>query len=332
MKNNCEAKKNKLNVYMKQGLTFLLCALLLSCSNKENIYDASGTFESDEVIVSSEQNGQLLSFNVNEGDSLTKGQVIGFIDSTNLVLQKQQVQATIHSLSEKTSDVQPQVKLLRDQLAVQQSQLDHLIYERNRYQRLVAAQAATQKQLDDLNAQVDQAQKQMQVTQQQIAVQQSNTGTQNRSILSESDPLKKQIAQINQQLSKANIVNPLTGTVLAKYAQQGEITATGKALYKIADLSYLNLRAYITGTQLSQIKLNQQVEVLVDDGADKYKTYDGVITWISGKAEFTPKTIQTKDERANLVYAVKIKVKNDGYLKIGMYGEVQLMLPTPKGD
>jgi HlyD family secretion protein len=316
---------------MKQGFAILCCVLMMSCTNKEDTYDASGTFESDEVIVSSEQNGQLLSFNVNEGDSLSKDQVVGFVDSTNLVLQKQQVQATIKSLSEKTSDVQPQVKLLNDQLAVQQSQLDHLINERNRYQRLVAAQATTQKQLDDLNAEVDQAQKQMQVTQQQIAVQLSNTGTQNRSIMSESDPLKKQVAQINQQLSKANIVNPITGTVLAKYAQQGEITATGKALYKIADLSYLNLRAYITGTQLSQVKLNQQVKVLVDDGADKYKTYDGIITWISGKAEFTPKTIQTKDERANLVYAVKIKVKNDGYLKIGMYGEVQLMPPTSKG-
>jgi len=315
---------------MKQGFAILCCALFISCSNKEDTYDASGTFESDEVIVSAEQNGQLLSFNVDEGDNLTKDQVVGFIDSTNLVLQKQQVQATIQSLSEKTSDVQPQVKLLKDQLAVQQSQLDHLINERDRYQRLVAAQAATQKQLDDLNAEVDQAQKQMQVTQQQIAVQLSNTGTQNRSIMSESDPLKKQVAQINQQLSKANILNPIAGTVLAKYAQQGEITATGKALYKIADLTYLNLRAYITGTQLSQVKLNQQVRVLVDDGADKYKTYDGTITWISGKAEFTPKTIQTKDERANLVYAVKIKVKNDGYLKIGMYGEVQLNTTAEK--
>ena len=315
---------------MKQGFAILCCVLFISCSNKEDTYDASGTFESDEVIVSAEQNGQLLSFNVNEGDNLTKDQVVGFIDSTNLVLQKQQVQATIQSLSEKTSDVQPQVKLLKDQLAVQQSQLDHLINERDRYQRLVAAQAATQKQLDDLNAEVDQAQKQMQVTQQQIAVQLSNTGTQNRSIMSESDPLKKQVAQINQQLSKANILNPIAGTVLAKYAQQGEITATGKALYKIADLTYLNLRAYITGTQLSQVKLNQQVKVLVDDGADKYKTYDGTITWISGKAEFTPKTIQTKDERANLVYAVKIKVKNDGYLKIGMYGEVQLNTTAEK--
>jgi HlyD family secretion protein len=246
------------------------------------------------------------------------------------VLQKQQVQATIQSLTEKTTDVQPQIKLLKDQLAVQQSQLNHLINERDRYQRLVDAQAATQKQLDDMNAQVDQMQKQIIVTQQQIAVQLSNTGTQNRSIMSESNPLRKQVAQINQQLLKANIVNPINGIVLAKYAQQGEITATGKALYKIADLSYLNLRAYITGAQLSEVKLNQQVKVLVDSGADKYRSYDGIITWISDKAEFTPKTIQTKDERANLVYAIKVKVKNDGYLKIGMYGEVQLNVNAEK--
>lgn len=309
---------------MKQALAVLSAAILLSCSNKENKYDGSGTFESDEVIVSSEQNGQLISFNVKEGDSLVKGQVVGFIDSTSLVLQKQQVQATIRSLSEKTADVNPQIKLLQDQLVVQQSQLDHLVHERDRYERLVKAEAATQKQLDDMNAQVDQLQKQMQVTKQQIKVQFSNTGTQNRSIMSESDPLRQQVAQINEQLSKANIVNPITGIVLAKYAEAGEVTAAGKALYKIADLSYVNLRSYITGAQLSQVKLNQQVRVLVDDGADKYKTYTGTITWISGKAEFTPKTIQTKDERANLVYAIKIKVKNDGYLKIGMYGEVQL--------
>jgi len=210
---------------MKQGFAILCCVLFISCSNKEDTYDASGTFESDEVIVSAEQNGQLLSFNVNEGDNLTKDQVVGFIDSTNLVLQKQQVQASIRSLSAKTADVQPQVKLLQDQLAVQQSQLDHQVHERDRYEKLVRADAATQKQLDDMNAQLDQMQKQIQVTEQQIKVQLSNTGTQNRSILSETDPLQKQVAQINEQLTKANIVNPITGTVLTKYAEEGEITA-----------------------------------------------------------------------------------------------------------
>jgi HlyD family secretion protein len=303
---------------------------LQSCNSNDNKFDASGTFESDEVIVSAEQNGQLLEFNVHEGDNLNQGQVVGYIDSTNLVLQKQQVLASIHSLSQKTSDVEPQVNMLKDQLAVQQSQLEQMTRERNRIQNLVKAGAATQKQLDDMNSQVDQMQKQMQVTQQQIKVQLSNTGTQNRSVLSEAAPLQKQVAQINEQLSKANVVNPITGTVLAKYAEQGEITAQGKALYKIADLSYINLRAYITGTQLSQIKLNQQVTVYVDSGANKYRTYPGTVIWISDKAEFTPKTIQTKDERANLVYAIKVRVKNDGYMKIGMYGEVKLSTEAEK--
>jgi len=166
--------------------------------------------------------------------------------------------------------------------------------------------------------------RQMDVTAQQIKVQLNNTSTQNRSILSEQPSLQKRVAQLQDQLQRSNVINPLSGTVLTKYAQAGEVTAAGKALYKIADLSTLKLRAYITGDQLSQIKLNQLVKVLVDNGAKEYKNYTGTISWISDKAEFTPKTIQTKDERANLVYAIKIDVKNDGYLKIGMYGEVVL--------
>jgi len=308
---------------------FLITVTMLflqACNSTEHKFDASGTFETDEVIVSSELNGQLLSFKVNEGDILTKGQAVGKIDSASLFYQKQQVEATIKSLSEKTSNVKPQIELLRNQLAVLQSQLEQLERERNRTQNLVKADVAPQKQLDDMNSAVDQMKKQMLVTEQQIKVQLNNTGTQNRSILSESSPLQKQVAQINEQLSKANIVNPINGTVLTKYAEEGEVTAPGKALYKIADLSVLTLRAYITGAQLSQIKLNQNVQVFVDSGAKHYRTYPGTITWISDKAEFTPKTIQTKDERANLVYAIKIKVKNDGYLKIGMYGEVGLTI------
>jgi HlyD family secretion protein len=246
------------------------------------------------------------------------------IDSTNLALQKAQVKATIQSLSEKTNNVQPQVELLQNQLAVQQSQLKNLLHEKERTERLVKADAATPKQLDDINAQIDVTRKQMAVTQQQINVQKANTATQNRGILSEAGPLQKQVAQVNEQISKTKIVNPINGTVITKYAEQGEIASPGKALYKIADLSTLNLKAYVTGAQLSQIKLGQQVKVLIDDGAKNYRTYNGAITWISGKAEFNPKTNQTKEERANLVYALKIKVRNDGYLKIGMYGEVQL--------
>jgi HlyD family secretion protein len=298
--------------------------MLFSCHSNQDKIDASGTFESDEVIVSSQLGGELLSFNVEEGDTLSAGEVVGHIDSTDVALQKQQVQATIQSLQEKTTDVEPQIKLLRDQLAVQQTQLNNLLKNQERFQNLVASGAATQKQLDDINTQVEAMRKQMLVTEQQINVQRSSVGTQNSTVLSQKKPLQKQEAQLAEQLSKANIINPINGTVLTKYAEAGEVTAPGKALYKIADLSYLNLRAYITGAQLSTVKLNQQVQVFIDSGENNYREYTGTIIWISDKAEFTPKTIQTKDERANLVYAIKIKVKNDGYLKIGMYGEVKL--------
>jgi HlyD family secretion protein len=298
--------------------------MLFSCHSNQDKIDASGTFESDEVIVSSQLGGELLSFNVEEGDTLSAGEVVGHIDSTDVALQKQQVQATIQSLQEKTTDVEPQIKLLRDQLAVQQTQLNNLLKNQERFQNLVASGAATQKQLDDINTQVEAMRKQMLVTEQQINVQRSSVGTQNSTVLSQKKPLQKQEAQLAEQLSKANIINPINGTVLTKYAEAGEVTAPGKALYKIANLSYLNLRAYITGAQLSTVKLNQQVHVFIDSGANNYRQYTGTIIWISDKAEFTPKTIQTKDERANLVYAIKIKVKNDDYLKIGMYGEVKL--------
>jgi HlyD family secretion protein len=298
--------------------------ILFSCHSNENQFDASGTFEADEVIVSAQFNGQLLSFDINEGDTLSKGKMVGYIDSTEVLLQKEQVQASIQSLNQKTYNVQPQVKLLKDQLAVQQTQLNQLLKDQLRFEKMLKDGAVTQRQVDDINTQVDATKKQMLVTQQQINVQLSNTGTQNSSILSEKNPLQKQVAQLSEQLSKANIVNPISGTVLTKYAQAGEVTSAGKALYKIADLSYLNLRAYITGAQLSTVKLNQAVKVFIDSGANNYREYPGTVIWISDKAEFTPKTIQTKDERANLVYAIKVRVKNDGYLKIGMYGEVKL--------
>jgi len=297
---------------------------ITGCSNSNHKFDASGTFEVDETVVSSEVPGKILWLNVNEGDSIAKGTVIGQVDSTNLNLQKEQVQATIHSLSEKTADVNPGVKLLQNQLAVQQSQLENLEHEKNRFENLLKDDAATGKQVDDLNAQIAVTKKQIAVTQQQINVQKNTIATQNRSIMSEKQPLEKQVAQINNQLAKADIINPVSGMVITKYAEPGEITSVGKALYDIADMSEMTLRAYITGTQFSQVKLNQPVKVYIDNGADSYKEMNGVITWISDKAEFTPKTIQTKDERANLVYAIKIKVKNDGYIKIGMYGEVVL--------
>ncbi|MBK6938371.1 MAG: efflux RND transporter periplasmic adaptor subunit [Chitinophagaceae bacterium] len=306
-----------------QLLTLGSIAVLASCKNGNGKYDASGTFEANEVIVSSELSGKILSFTVEEGQALTKDTIVGTVDAASISLQKEQVEASVAALSEKTADVSPAVKLLENQLEVQKVQLDNLLHEYLRIDRLVKMDAATSKQLDDIKAQVDVAKKNINVTAQQINVQKNNVATQNRSILSEGKPLQKRVAQLDDQLKKASIINPIAGTVITKYAEPGEITTAGKALYKIADLSTMTLRAYVTGSQLTQIKLGQAVKVLVDDGPDKYREIPGIITWISDKAEFTPKTIQTKYERANLVYATKIKVKNDGYIKIGMYGEVK---------
>jgi HlyD family secretion protein len=295
---------------------------MASCNGNKVNYDASGNFEADEVMVSAQQNGQLLSFTVQEGDRLTEGAVVGQIDMTVQQLQKEQTEAAIASLSRKTSSASEQVNVAKKQLAAQQTQLDNLFRERERSQNLVKADAAPRKQLDDINSQFDQLQKQMAVTREQINLYQSNTATQNRSILSEKAPLEKAAQQWQAQINKGQVVNPITGIVLTRYALKGEMAVLGKPLYKIANTDTLFLRAYITGAQLPLIKTGQQVQVRIDQGEKKYNTYTGTIVWISDKSEFTPKTIQTKDERANLVYAIKVSVKNDGYLKIGMYGEV----------
>lgn len=308
---------------MKKITIILTLLFFISCKNNKNEFDASGTFEAVETIVSAEASGKILQFNVKEGQQLAKDSMVGYIDPVNIGLQKEEVISSINALKKKTTDVAPQVKLLQTQLSVQRSQLQHLQHEQQRTQNLLKQDAATQKQLDDMNAQVDVAKKQIDVTQQQINVQQNNIATQNRSILSESQPLQKRAEQLQYQENKTKIINPVQGVVLTKYAEEYEVTAPGKPLYKIADLSTIILRAYVTGNQFANIKLNQSVKVLVDDGTNNYRQYTGTIEWISDKAEFTPKTIQTKDERANLVYAIKIRVKNDGYLKIGMYGEVK---------
>ena len=301
----------------------LISIFAASCHQHTLETDASGVFESDEVIVSAEQNGKLLSFPIREGDSLGKGAVVGQIDMSNTVLQKQQVEATIQALKQKTTNPHPQIELVKRQLAVEQSQLAQQLRERTRTENLLKADAATQKQLDDINSSIDQLQKQIAVSQQQIDLDNSNIATQNRTIFSEQNPLEKSVAQIQDNINKGQVINPLAGTVLTKYALEGEMTVTGKALYKIANLDTITLRAYITGSQLTSVKLGQTVKVYSDQGTDNYREYSGQISWISDKSEFTPKTIQTRDERADLVYAVKIRVKNDGYLKLGMYGEVK---------
>jgi HlyD family secretion protein len=242
---------------------------------------------------------------------------------SNMVLQKQQVQATIAALRDKTTNPKPQMELVQRQLAVEEAQLVQQLRERTRTENLLKADAATQKQLDDINSAIDVLQKQIAVSKQQIALDNSNIATQNRTIYSEQAPLEKSAAQVQDNINKGQVINPIKGTVLTKYALQGEMTTMGKALYKIANLDTLILRAYVTGSQLTQVKLGQAVKVYSDQGSNQYREYAGTVYWISDKSEFTPKTIQTRDERANLVYAVKIHVKNDGFLKLGMYGEVK---------
>lgn len=306
---------------MKRLIVFVAVLSLLSCK-QNNAYDASGNFEADEVIVSAQQNGILMQYTVEEGKQLKSGDTVGKIDVRSAELQKEQVQASIEALSQKIVNPKDQVELVQRQLVVQEAQLEQQLRERTRTENLVKSDAATRKQLDDINAAIDQLRKQIEVTRQQLALNTYNTNTQNRSILSEKNPLEKSAAQIQEQINKGLVINPISGTVLVNYALQGELQVVGKPLYKITNIDKLYLRAYITGNQLPEIKLGGQVILRVDNGKDNYKEYPGTITWISDKSEFSPKTIQTKDERANLVYAIKVRVKNDGYLKIGMYGEV----------
>ena len=306
---------------MKKITLITALAALIACSQSKN-YDATGNFIADEVIVSAQQSGQLISYNVQEGQTLTEGQKVGQINTEVLQLQKQQVEATIATLKNKTLNPDDQAALIRSQYEVQKAQLEQQQHELSRVKQLVAGGAATQKQLDDLTATVSQLQKQLAVTQNQLKASLTNINTQNNSILSQEVPLQKNAEAVQAQINQGEIINPTTGTVLVNYALKGEMQTYGKPLYKIANTDTLTLKAYITGNQLPQVKLGQQVTVHTDAAEGGQHTYKGEITYIASKAEFTPKTIQTKDERANLVYAIKVKVKNDGYIKIGMYGEV----------
>ena len=286
----------------------LFFILLFSCKSKDNNYDASGYFEAVETIVSAQANGQILSLNVNEGQELAVGQQVGQIDSTQIYLTLQQVQSQRGAVLSRKPDIGSQTAVLKEQITTAKRELA-------RIERLAAGNAATQKQVDDAHSAVS-------VLQRQLDAQQTSLSNTSSSINKEGNPLEVQMSLLKDQLNKTHIINPINGTVLVKYVEQNEMASMGKPLYKIADLSEIILRAYITNAQLANLKLGQKVTVLVDKGKDKNAEYQGNIEWISSKAEFTPKTIQTKDERSNEVYAIKIRVKNDGFLKIGMYGDV----------
>lgn len=294
---------------LKNTMLFLSALLPVACSNNKTDYDASGIFESTEVIVSSQVSGQLMEFTVTEGQQLQADSYLGYVDTTQLYLKKQQLMASRTAVSSRSTSVPRQIASLKEQIATQKRELA-------RFGNLVKLNAANQKQVDDIQSQLS-------VLEKQLAAQTELLVNNNQGISGESTALESQIAQIEDQLLKSRITSPIQGTVLTKYAEQGEFTAPGKALFKVSDMQQMYLRAYITSDQLTQLKQGQPVIVYADFGEEQMRTYPGTISWIADKAEFTPKTIQTRNERANLVYAVKIAVTNNGYLKNGMYGEVK---------
>lgn len=282
----------------------LLAAAFTSCSNSERKSDAYGNFEAVETIVSSEASGKLIYFNVEEGMQLDSGALIAVVDTLQLYLQRQQLSSQKKVVSTKFSNVKAQTDVIEEQKKVNET-------EKNRIEKLLQDKAASQKQLDDINGSISVLDKQK-----------SSVQSQNSTTKEELGNVETQIKSINDKIQKCYIVNPVKGTVLMKLTEPSEVVSFGKPLYKIADLSVLELKVYVSGAQLSSIKLGQKVKVLIDAGRETSKTLEGEISWISSKAEFTPKIVQTKEERVNLVYAVKIRVKNNGELKIGMPGEV----------
>jgi len=277
--------------------------ILISCNSNKDLADGYGNFEAVETTISAESSGKLMSFKINEGQVIQKGTNIGYIDTIQLSLKKEQLIASKTVIASKSKGVLSQINVLK-------SQLKTANVSKKRIQNLIKENAGTQKQLDDINGKIDM------LNQQIISVE-----TQNAPIINELKSLDIQVQQLNDQIQKSVISNPVSGTVLVKYAEPNEITAFGKPLYKIANLSTMQLRVYVSETQLSIIEIGQEVTIKIDEGKDM-KSMVGKIIWIASEAEFTPKIIQTKEERVNLVYAVKIDVKNDGSLKIGMPGEM----------
>ncbi len=307
----------------KITLTLLIATTILGCKDK-NEADAYGNFETIETIVSSETNGKLNAITIEEGQEIEANSMIASIDTTLLHQQKMILLSNRKTAISKKPNINSQVSVFRNQIATSQSQLKTLEKERKRTSNLLKDGAATPKQLDDIEAQIDNIKNQINVQQSQLNASSANLNIQSNSIGNEALSIDEQIKQINIQIAQAKIVNPFKGTVTAKYVEPNEVVNYGKPLYKIANLSKMILRAYFSGEQLGDIKINQKVIVRIDAKDDSYKEYKGVITWISSKSEFTPKIIQTKKDRVNFVYAVKIEVLNDGSLKMGMPAEVVL--------
>lgn len=284
--------------------------MLTACGDKDAEYDASGVFETTEVIVSAKGTGEIVSLNIEEGQTVKADQLLGELDMTQLTLKRQQLDAGKDAAASRRLDTGRQVASLRQQIANLQS-------EQARFRALLKDGAATQKQVDDIGYQIATLQKQLAATNEQVS-------TANQSIDGQSAGFDAQISQVDDMMRQARITSPISGIILSKYAERGEYAVPGRALFKVGDVSDMKLRAYVTAEQLTGLKIGQKVTVYADQGTKGRKAYEGTVSWISSEAEFTPKTIQTRDERSNLVYAIKIAVKNDGLIKRGMYGDVKL--------
>ncbi|MEZ4883346.1 MAG: HlyD family efflux transporter periplasmic adaptor subunit [Chitinophagales bacterium] len=298
---------------------FFLLLALTSCKEKAAVSDAYGNFEATTVMVSSESNGRLLFLKATEGETLKAGTLVAIVDTTQLHLQRKQIEASMGVLPKKLQTTFADIEVLNRQKT-------NLVRERDRVSRLLAKKAATPKQLDDLNGEIA-------VVEQRINAIQSQTKTANRGILAEKEPMLAQIAMVNEQIRKSYIYNPIDGMVLTKLSEPSEVVGMGTPLYRIGQLDTMTLRMYVSAVQLQQLKLGQELEVLVDSGVEDFRTLKGTVSWIAEQAEFTPKTIQTKEDRVNLVYAVKVEVPNpDGFLKIGMPAEVNFGSGVVIGD
>ena len=294
---------------LKITLLGIVAINLCACNKKDTQADASGIFEATEVIVSAKGNGEIKRLELQEGQVVEAEAELGYIDTTQLFLKKVQLQASLQAMDSRKTNVSRQTAALQQQITTQKR-------EQQRFETLVAQNAANQKQLDDITAALATLEKQLAAQNETLTLNNSGVSNEQRSLLA-------QIAQLNDQLDNSVICSPIKGIILGKYVEAGEWTTQGKPLFKVADLANMYLRAYITASQLTTVKIGDSVTVYADKGQADSKSYQGTVTWVSDKAEFTPKTIPTRDERANLVYAVKIAVKNDGYIKNGMYGEVK---------
>lgn len=306
-------------IFLLASITFLLA----SCSDHKKDYDATGTFEATEVTVAAKSSGELKSFNLSEGQSVEENQVVGKIDDFQLQQKQEELTATEQQLDENASATSSRQLNIQEQLASLSEQISNEEKEQKRYAELVKDGAVPRKQLDDINNHIKVLQRQYDATRNQINSNNTSLKKQALAINAQKQGIKAQKRQIEDQINNTQISSPISGVVLEKYVEKGEFVSTSKPLFKVADTKTMFIRAYVTSKQLKNIKLGQKATVMADYGNGQKKLYNGIITWISSRSEFTPKTILTDDERADLVYAVKIQFQNDDYVKIGMYGEVK---------